>query len=798
MKSPINPIFSVFKELLNAKDTPFDQSLLDIYKRIKEGNKVLINKIELIRKSNDKEVKDSIKKQLYCICFNGTFSQRSKNGLVEHSGLCVLDFDDFENEEQLQTMLKKIKETPFIVMAFRSPSGDGIKAVARIPKSTAEEHERRFESLENYFSTPYFDKKNRDVSRVCFESYDPEIYLNQFCEEFSEIEKEKGYTYTERVPVCILQDEQKKIDIILGFKWDKSFVEGQRNAYIFDIAGAFCEYGISQFTAENYILNNIVKDSFSEKETLTAIRSAYKKRAFDSKYFEDYHTVKIVERKIAQGVSQAEIIKSHNVDPVVIAEIIEKNNANCDIFWEVQKTKQGEKISIEPYKYASFLVKNGFMKYYPETAKIPNFVRVKENKVNISSADVIKDFVMGYLNSTGNINIWNYCAKNPIMFNANYLNMIDSIYLKTLQDKIHESFIPYQNGVVLVTKNKVELLSYIDIDGYIWEEQIIKRDFVKITDYKNDFQDFVSKICNNDPERIIGLETTIGYLLHSYKDKTDQKAVIFNDQEIDDNPNGGSGKSLMLNAISYIRKMVKIDGKSFDPKKSDFVYQRVKLDTQILAFDDVKKYFNFIQLFSIVTEGIPVNRKNQDEIYIPFERSPKIAITTNYVINGDGGSHDRRRHEIEVFQYFNSKRTPIKEYGRLLFDSWNALDWQKFDNYMIYCLQLFLNKGLVKNKIINAEKKRLIQTTNTEFYSFAVEDDYLPSNVRIYNTEIIMKFANEYKQYRDVNTKTFLKWVSEYATFKGFDFIKNRDTSGRYFELKETETETKMEKDCPF
>jgi len=94
----------------------------------------------------------------------------------------------------------------------------------------------------------------------------------------------------------------------------------------------------------------------------------------------------------------------------------------------------------------------------------------------------------------------------------------------------------------------------------------------------------------------MSLESTLGYLIHSYKDKTDQKAIIFNDQEIDDNPNGGSGKSLMLAALGYFRRVVKIDGKAFNPGKSDFVYQRVNLDSQILAFDDVKRNFDFEQL----------------------------------------------------------------------------------------------------------------------------------------------------------------------------------------------------------
>ena len=253
--------------------------------------------------------------------------------------------------------------------------------------------------------------------------------------------------------------------------------------------------------------------------------------------------------------------------------------------------------------------------------------------------------------------------------------MIHSIDVAMLQDTNTSSFIPFKNGVVEVTKNKVELKSYIDVDGYIWENQILNRDFVELKQHKNDFQDFISKVSNQDDTRTQALESTLGYLLHTFKDKTEQKAIIFNDQEIDDNANGGSGKSLMLTAIGYFRNIVTVDGKQFNSMKNDCVYQRVNLDTQILAFDDVKKNFDFEQLFSVVSQGITVNRKNKDEIYIPFERSPKIVITTNYVIAGAGSSHDRRRHELEFFQYFNAQHSPLHEYGRLLFDSWSQDDW---------------------------------------------------------------------------------------------------------------------------
>ena len=370
-----------------------------------------------------------------------------------------------------------------------------------------------------------------------------------------------------------------------------------------------------------------------------------------------------------------------------------------------------------------------------------------------------------------------------MLFNENHLNMLDSISLEMIKDTKHTAYIPFLNGIVKTTKNSVELIEYIDAEGYVWENQIIPRVFIPSKDYANNFQDMISKVSNGSIERTRSLERTIGYLIHSYKDKSNQTAVIINDQEINDNPNGGSGKSLMITALSHFKRAVKIDGKTFDPKKSDFTYQRVNLDTQILAFDDVKKNFDFETLFSLITEGITVNRKNKDEVFIPFDRSPKIIITTNYVINGAGTSHDRRRHELEFYQYFNSKVTPLTEYGRLLFDSWAADDWVKFDNYMIANLQDFLMNGLTVAVSINADAKRFIQSTSKDFYDWC-EDGNIGTEIKIYNSEILEKFTSEYKSYKLMHSKTFIKWIAEFASFKGLIFKKDRDLHGRYSYLR--------------
>jgi hypothetical protein len=285
--------------------------------------------------------------------------------------------------------------------------------------------------------------------------------------------------------------------------------------------------------------------------------------------------------------------------------------------------------------------------------------------------------------------------------------------------------------------------------------------------------------------------------MSSFKDKTDQKAIIFNDQEISDSqPNGGSGKSLLLTSLSQFKKMVKIDGKTFEPNKSDFVYQRIGLDTQILSFDDVKKKFDFESLFSLITEGIVVNKKNKDEIYINFDNSPKIVITTNYVISGSGSSHDRRRHEVELFQYFNQFRTPLDEFGKLLFSQWDVDEWHRFDSYMINCCKLFLNFGLMKPESINANTKRLIQATSKDFFDW-IQDESLGFDCKIYTKDIVEEFKDEFSDYAKLSNQKFTTWVKTFCQFKGYEY-ESFKSPRRGFTIVTKQFDTIDGKDLPF
>ncbi len=79
------------------------------------------------------------------------------------------------------------------------------------------------------------------------------------------------------------------------------------------------------------------------------------------------------------------------------------------------------------------------------------------------------------------------------------------------------------------------------MDLSIWRDQVINRDFKKTDHHSSEFRTFIWNIAGKDKNKYKAFQTVIGYLLHSYKDRSNNKAIIFNDEAISDVPNGRSG-----------------------------------------------------------------------------------------------------------------------------------------------------------------------------------------------------------------------------------------------------------------
>ena len=75
-------------------------------------------------------------------------------------------------------------------------------------------------------------------------------------------------------------------------------------------------------------------------------------------------------------------------------------------------------------------------------------------------------------------------------------------------------------------------------------------------------------------------------------------------------------------------------------------------------------------------------------------------------------SFARRKWELELHQHYNKFHTPLMEFGKHFFADWDDTDWCKFDNFMVYCLQGYLNTGLVESKFINLGIRQLSAATS--------------------------------------------------------------------------------------
>ena len=705
--------------------------------------------------------------------------------------------------EELIAKKQELSKDKYTYSVFISPSGDGLKLIVKVP-AEADNHKYYFKSLEQKYNSIYFDKTSKNISRVCYESYDPLIYVNENSAVWTELHGEAQEMITNVSKPTIKLKDQTEIMRRIRIWWDKNYgiVVGERNNNVFILAGRFNKFGINKDLA-TYYLSEFVHEGFEMPEIKTIIDSAYRnKEEFNTRFFEDIDRVDDVRKQIKAGVPKKEIrlqLRESDIEDDVIDSVIdsiEEDSTDFE-FWEVSDKGQ---IKLVHFKFKQFLENNGYYKYSPEGTKNYVFVKVTNNLIDNTSEEEIKDFVLEYLEKVGDMSVYNFFADKTRFFKEDFLTMLSHVDVYFVSDEKDTSYLYYRNCAVKATCKDITIVDYLDLGGYVWKDQVIDRDFsfVEVTDC--DFKRFVSNIAGDDSERIRSVESTIGYLLHGFKNVGYCPAVIINDEVISDNPEGGTGKGLFVNAISKMKKMVIIDGKQFSFEKS-FAYQLVSADTQILTFDDVKKHFDFERLFSIVTEGITLEKKNKDAIKIPFSRSPKIVITTNYAIKGKGNSFERRKWELEFKKYYSKDFTPEDDFGRLLFSDWDEDEWCRFDNYMISALRLYLCEGFIKSDFMNLKTRKFIAETDHNFWEWVTdkENDEIAMNKKLYKQDLYNSFIADNPDFgprakMSITLNKFYAWLDAFGVYStGVPASSGRDGRGRWIEFTLVEKEFKQE-----
>jgi hypothetical protein len=268
-------ICTIYKNIFSKE--PHYITIDKALERIKEGKSK--EKCTEIRTIFDKDRANQLKCNLPSVCFSGKFVERTDNKLIEHSSYIVLDFDGIDLIDEFKETLSKDK---IIHAAWVSPSGTGVKALVKI--ADGKKHREHFQAL--MIKYPSIDRSGINESRVCYESYDPDIYINPNSQIFTRTHK------VEKVIEATRVEGQQDIFIKI-LKWlsnkGNAFQTGERNIFIFKLASACCRFGINESECIDLCSFEFGSDNtFTNTELVRTVRSAYKRSSntFNTAFFE--------------------------------------------------------------------------------------------------------------------------------------------------------------------------------------------------------------------------------------------------------------------------------------------------------------------------------------------------------------------------------------------------------------------------------------------------------------------------------------------------------------------------------
>ena len=311
-------IFKNFNEVTENKD------ILKILDDIKNG--VYKPAITYLRKSladNKIEAAERAKKSLPAFTPSATFKGgRKMEFLTNYNALVVLDIDKI-TPNKLSESKEKLKENPFVFAFFTSPSGNGLKIFVNVD-SGKDEHKETFLKLQRYFEdilSLEIDKSGKDITRLCFFSYDPELFVNEACTIFSthsnqsqEQTTQTSKTTNSQIPNTINYDLLYTHCVQFTEK-KESFIDGNRNNFVYQLANNLNRKGVPESVALGYILADY---DYNSQEVMAAVRSAYSNTAdFNTDAFQPIQ--KNVKKNIHKEADQslAEIESEEELPPLI-------------------------------------------------------------------------------------------------------------------------------------------------------------------------------------------------------------------------------------------------------------------------------------------------------------------------------------------------------------------------------------------------------------------------------------------------------------------------------------------------
>ncbi|MFH0757361.1 MAG: CHC2 zinc finger domain-containing protein [Bacteroidota bacterium] len=378
---------------------------------------------------------------------------------------------------------------------------------------------------------------------------------------------------------------------------------------------------------------------------------------------------------------------------------------------------------------------------------------------------------------------------------------------KVWRDKIIDFSAEVTDELLKVTRitedNKAEYEGYKPGDFHItYSENGKKSDFLQFLINVSNFhwkktengEDLTPQEQANVNRHLLNKLTAIGFLLHDYKNDSELKAVIAMDGSLSEvgASEGRTGKSLIGMAIEFVIPLVYIAAKSKKLTEDNFLFGEVNEKTKIIFLDDVRANMDFEFFFPLITGKLKVNPKGGKPFTLGKEDTPKLFISTNHAINGDGSSFSDRQAFMAFSDFYNDNHKPVHDFHHNFFTEWDKELWNLFYNLMATCLMLYFRSlkegwvgrglGILDPPMENIRMRRLRQLIGEDFLTWA--DEYFDTEEQVDDLGILRRINRQIARkdaYDDLLEKNpnlrrwvtptaFGKRIRAYCRFRGYHF----------------------------
>ena len=512
------------------------------------------------------------------------------------------------------------------------------------------------------------------------------------------------------------------------------------------------------------------------------------------------------------------------------------------------KTQYGERseLSFRYVRCMNFLQNRGYYKYKKKSGEW-ELIHIDSKVVDPVDHFEVKDFVKEFCRELKREDVLDMLMRGgPQYLGPEKLSNLDLLYPNFERATKTTQRLFFRNKMWEISSEGIRELEYSQMKDYVWKDKIIPfdatitppmLDVLKITREllaKKEYEELIEgeflleltdtgKKCDflvflknaslftwrkseagepvsmeellQNNRHLLNKITALGYLLHDYKNASELKAVIAMDGKLTEvgRSDGRTGKSLMGMSISFVIPQTYIAAKSKRLTEDQFLFGEVSEKTRNIFLDDVRANIDFEFFYPLITGKLRVNPKGGAPFTLGHHETPKLLITTNHAINGEGTSTVDRQALISFSDFYDDRRKPSDISGRSFFgDEWDAEQWNLFYNFMAQCLVIYFraieqrwgrlsNQGVIQPPMENLELRRLRQSVGEDFLMWA-EEYYAPPqddnefekkhlNQREARKDLYNDFLDKFSHARKyVTASSFGKRMKDYCRYKGFHF----------------------------